>query len=1026
MGRKSRNKKRQSTRWAWGPLIEPMEARQLLSASVAPSDAMSITENSIALKAVKYRSAQVVKGVVGVTSSDSVYSVSVTAEVNLGLTLEHLLQSDKVYIDYADGTQVNSGWQSSKGTLSISQHLDAGSYLIDINHGFVADNTSSSQVAPSGAAKVITKAVKKYHIAITDAYILVVRGLKHDDTIAPTEPAKATDFSAAFGASGAQSEPTVSSTLVTQSGYVGYQAFTAAEGYVLWGANGPQPTDEIQQYLGDCYFMSVISSIARDDPGLIEQDIVPQSDGTYVVKFQNNGTEVDEQVDDMFPVNAQGQTVFAGIDSTTHALWPAILEKAWCYFRPDSTAPDSYDGIQSGRPSESLMAFGSPNAVDVPASNYNTAPSLLTAISTQLQAGDLVDVGTEDPQGAKDPLPSGLFVGHAYSVVTVDVAQNSIELRNPWNTNTSGVMNDGSMGYITITGDQLIQSIEDFSYGTLTAVKPNPNPTPTPTPTPTPSPTNTTTTQTISENLGPDSYQNANGSNYDFFTFTANTAGTTVITITTSVFTPQLLIAQDGTGGWTSVGSDPNNGGKTTASVTFTAATGITYGIGVFSGSSTDAGVYTLTLQGDLSTPVQSTPSGSTGSLSGTVYDDANDNLVQDNGETGLSGVTVFLDLNGTGTFQAGDPTATTDANGDYTFTGLAAGAYTVYVEQPAGDSQTSPANNAGVTGTVTAGQDTTLASIGEAVSEQGGGTISGKVFVDENNDGTLDSGDPGLAGWYVYIDLAGTGEYAPGDPYAQTDAYGNYSFSGLAPGSYSVYVYPTDGYTTTLGSAGYSASVTATQSSVNANFGETQGTQGGSTSITGTVYDDLNNDGANDSGDPGLAGWTVYVDVNGSGSYTSGDPTATTDSTGTYTFTNLPAGTYTIGIVPQAGYSTTQGSSEWVVTTVAGQTSNGGSFGESAATGSVEGTVYNAANDYGVYNWEVDAYDSNGNLAGSYVTGTDGGYYISGLAPGTYTIYAVVYNNLPWRATQGADGYTVTVQADQTAFGGDFGERYL
>jgi hypothetical protein len=148
------------------------------------------------------------------------------------------------------------------------------------------------------------------------------------------------------------------------------------------------------------------------------------------------------------------------------------------------------------------------------------------------------------------------------------------------------------------------------------------------------------------------------------------------------------------------------------------------------------------------------------------------------------------------------------------------------------------------------------------------------------------------------------------------------------------------------------------------------------------------------------------------------------------FTFTGLAAGTYTIGIVPQAGYSTTQGSSEWTVTTTAGQTANGGSFGESAATGSIEGTVYNAANGYGIYNWAVyiDLNDSGTYETGDpyFVTGNSGGYTLSGLAPGTYIVRAAVYSNLPWEATQGSNGYTVTVTANQTAFGGDFGERYL
>jgi hypothetical protein len=64
--------------------------------------------------------------------------------------------------------------------------------------------------------------------------------------------------------------------------------------------------------------------------------------------------------------------------------------------------------------------------------------------------------------------------------------------------------------------------------------------------------------------------------------------------------------------------------------------------------------------------------------ISGTVFQDINTNGVQNPGEPGLSGQTVFLDLTGSGTLAAGDPTATTDANGNYQFTVNSAGTYTV------------------------------------------------------------------------------------------------------------------------------------------------------------------------------------------------------------------------------------------------------------------------------------------------------------------------------------------------------------
>jgi hypothetical protein len=67
-----------------------------------------------------------------------------------------------------------------------------------------------------------------------------------------------------------------------------------------------------------------------------------------------------------------------------------------------------------------------------------------------------------------------------------------------------------------------------------------------------------------------------------------------------------------------------------------------------------------------------------TGTISGQVFLDYNGNGIADQNEPGLAKQTVFLDLNNSGKLDPGDPTATTDQNGLYQFTGLAAGAYTV------------------------------------------------------------------------------------------------------------------------------------------------------------------------------------------------------------------------------------------------------------------------------------------------------------------------------------------------------------
>ncbi len=83
---------------------------------------------------------------------------------------------------------------------------------------------------------------------------------------------------------------------------------------------------------------------------------------------------------------------------------------------------------------------------------------------------------------------------------------------------------------------------------------------------------------------------------------------------------------------------------------------------------------------------------GSAAQIQGTVWNDANGNGVKDTGEAGLANRTVYIDSSGNGQYDAGEPSQTTDANGTYTFTGLAAGTYSVGLVPQTGWTQTSPA----------------------------------------------------------------------------------------------------------------------------------------------------------------------------------------------------------------------------------------------------------------------------------------------------------------------------------------------
>src|SRR5207248_2386738 len=66
-------------------------------------------------------------------------------------------------------------------------------------------------------------------------------------------------------------------------------------------------------------------------------------------------------------------------------------------------------------------------------------------------------------------------------------------------------------------------------------------------------------------------------------------------------------------------------------------------------------------------------------------------------------------------------------------------------------------------------------------------GTISGTVFGDLNTNQVKDGNDVSLAGVTVYVDKNNSGSFVSGDPAAVTDANGNYTIVGVAPGTVTV-----------------------------------------------------------------------------------------------------------------------------------------------------------------------------------------------------------------------------------------------
>ena len=77
-------------------------------------------------------------------------------------------------------------------------------------------------------------------------------------------------------------------------------------------------------------------------------------------------------------------------------------------------------------------------------------------------------------------------------------------------------------------------------------------------------------------------------------------------------------------------------------------------------------------------------------------------------------------------------------------------------------------------------------------------GAISGVVFLDFDADNLRDTGESGVSGSTVYLDLNGDGSWAMGEPRTNSAGGGSYAFAGLANGSYLVRLSPAAGFVST------------------------------------------------------------------------------------------------------------------------------------------------------------------------------------------------------------------------------------
>ena len=417
------------------------------------------------------------------------------------------------------------------------------------------------------------------------------------------------------------------------------------------------------------------------------------------------------------------------------------------------------------------------------------------------------------------------------------------------------------------------------------------------------------------------------------------------------------------------------------------------------------------------------------GSIGDLVWSDANGDGLYNNGESGLSGVTVEL-RQGASVIS----TKVTGLNGTYGFSNLLAGSYTVNVQPPAHHVPTFDADGIGSPGVagviLNAGENRSDVDFGYKYVPPIG-SVGDRIWQDLNGNGMQETGEPGLSGVTLTISqtsvtLATT----------VSGSGGEYLFPNLYVGNYVVSVMPPEYYRETFDPDGLSTtnrvtfSLAAGENRRDVDFGYLYDPPPGS--IGDRVWEDTNGDGLLNGTETGLVGVTVVL-YNASN---IAQATNVTSAGGYYTFNGLGAGKYTIRVTPPADYYNPTydfdgiaTANQATLTLGIGQDRTDVDFGfiYSPILSSIGDRVWidedgdgnQDAGELGLAFATVTLRDGATHIVATAITGPNGSYSFGNLWPGTYTVTVTVPANLA--ATYDYDGvFTPGVTAVTLGFATD------
>ena len=210
----------------------------------------------------------------------------------------------------------------------------------------------------------------------------------------------------------------------------------ATEIYKKWEIyeNKVEIKDIIQGKIGDCYFLSALTSLTRYQYLISEKFRTKQfnEEGYYEMILFIDGEWKVVFVDDYFPYDPY-ENKFVGARPHNNELWAILLEKAW------AKVNGGYTNIIGGLFSEAILALtGFPTEI-IKHKNLGRKIdiyNLYRNIEIGYKEGSIMSCGSK-----VEPIVEkyGLSPGHAYSIVYPQKWKEKniflIKLRNPWGMN---------------------------------------------------------------------------------------------------------------------------------------------------------------------------------------------------------------------------------------------------------------------------------------------------------------------------------------------------------------------------------------------------------------------------------------------------------------------------------------------------------------------------------------------------------------------------------------------------------------